>query len=341
MSKDYELVKVCCLILVIITQIGCSNDLEINLHGNTIPVVHFVLDPFEDEYYALITKTGLVDANILLALDSSELFYTSPVDLSLELWNDSVRLWYSEFTPVEAVKNPGLFPEGEGYLYKANQVIPQKESSSGFPDEYPDFVFFRIIINGSDFSETAYSKIKFGEYPEIIQPHFADQKVRFYSLTPLIIAWNSTSTVRYFDLNFRFHYEEVYLDGREQDKTVEFNYSKDVQTSSGSYQVIIDSDLFLAKLAKCFPNTLDSVDYRKFDAFDVVIVGGDKNFEEYLAHGRLSAEPTSQSWSNITNGLGIFALKYVVSKKSFRFHQQSKDSLADGKYTRGLGFVRW
>ena len=151
--------------LIFLLTLSCENDVEIVAPGNGLPVIHFILDPFEDEYYATVTKIGIDSKGFAEFSDSTELFYPDGISLSLELWNDSIRLWYSDFRPVQKTKDPGLFPSETGFLYKSNNIIPKRESSYGFLEGYPHFSYFRIILNGDEFEKTAYSRVCFGEYP--------------------------------------------------------------------------------------------------------------------------------------------------------------------------------
>ncbi len=336
-----KLLKIVCLISLIAISTTCSNKVVIHLKNETVPVVHFIFDPFEENYYALVTKSGLSEGSILSDRDSAELFYPNQIDLKLELWNDSVRLWYTTFHEVDANKELGFFPQGSGYLYQADQLIPKKETSFPFLEPYPEFSYFRILLAGEDFTRDAYSRVPFAAYPVITQPHFADQKVRLYGPAPLIIGWESYQNIRYFDFYFLVHYEEVDRYENSMMKNHQFLYAQDVQLSGERYSLSLDPDHFLKRLAASFPAMNDGINYRKFKSFDAVLVGGDDNFESYLRHQKNGAESSLRPWTNITNGLGVFAIKYKTIKSDFRFHSESKDSLAMGQYTKNLGFVRW
>ena len=324
----------CCIL-------SCSNEVLINLPDESEPVIHFVLDPFEDNYYAIVTKSGLADESIFSARDSSELFYPSQLELKLELWNDSVRLWNSDFHMIETNKELGFFPQGTGFLYQSNQVVPRREITNGFHEAYPAFSYFRIILNSPDFIKEAYSRVPFANYPVITQPHFADHKVRLYGPTPMIIGWETYHNIRYFDSYFLMHYEETDRDGNISLKSHQFLYALDVQKSGEAYSLTIDPDQFFIQFAKAFPTMHAGIKFRKLLSFDAVVVGGDENFESYLTHQKGANESSIRPWTNITNGLGVFALKYRVSKDDFRFHSETKDSLSMGRFTKDLGFVRW
>jgi hypothetical protein len=46
-------------------------------------------------------------------------------------------------------------------------------------------------------------------------------------------------------------------------------------------------------------------------------------------------------WNCFHNGIGLFALKNYTAMTNLIMDQKTKDSLADGQYTRQLLFSKW
>lgn len=328
------------ILFLTVLVLSCSNEFDINQYGEPSPVVYCVLDPFSDEYYATVRKT-FPFLHLNTSLDSCINCYSSEeIDISLELWNDTVRLWYTEFDPLEN----NLIPSGSNIrngCFKALHTIPINDSSMEFTDSYPNLKYLRLIIGGAKITNIAYSRVEIYKYPEILKPRLTNQNVRFYGPEPFGLAWQSNEHIRYFDLYFRIYFKELSQAMQISQKYCEFIYSKDIQSEGQHFRLAIKPDLFYSKLAKSINKINDSIINRQFVSFSFFVVGGDNNFEDYMTYQKNETGMSTIPWTNITNGLGVFALKYLIKKEKFGFHQESLDSLAFGQFTSDLGFVNW
>lgn len=326
-------------LILFIIALGCSNEFDIYRNEEPCPVVHCVFDPYSDEYYATVTKTfpGSIHFNSVMS-SCIGCYNPEDINISLELWNDTVRLWNTGFDPLEQNSSSPGSNINKG-SFRAQQTIPKNDSSMEFHDGYPNLKYFRLIIGGTDIKNTAYSRVEIYEYPEILMPRLTNQNVRFYGPESFGIKWESNEGIKYFDLYFSIYYKELSHTMVFTDKNCDFIYSKNVPSEGEHFQVIVNPDLFYSKLANCINKIPDSIANRQFVSFSFMIVGGDSNFEDFMIYQKIETGMSTIPWTNITNGLGIFALKYSIKREKFGFHQESLDSLAYGQYTRHLGFV--
>jgi len=329
------------LIILLCLCYSCSNELQVNSENSGLPVIYFILDPFEEVYQATITQLTNNDQQNPFETEVNNLIQPDQLQFTLELWNDSVRLWYTGFHYETIEKVPGVFTDQKAFVMVSDATIPKKDETDEFTDGYPEFSFFRIQLSDPQFNQDAYAKIPFGNYPSLKRPGLTDQNVNLYDQEPFIIEWDEGENVTYYDLYFNLHYSEALNSGAERITESKFLYATNVQPTGDNYKVYMEGDKYFKRMGEHFPMPEDDVDYRKLISFDIVLVGGDNYFAAYQTFSKLSHDNSFSSYSNISNGMGLFALKYVTKKEFFNFHPITKDSLVNGQYTQNLGFVKW
>ncbi len=327
------------LLILPLLVLECSTEVIVNTPMNSIPVVYGVIDPWSDNYLLYIAKSAQAEEDVNQVIQYPGLFRPDSVVVKMELWNDSLMLWYTYFHPDTREKLPGLFPNGSGLVMVADRVIPRKVTDDKVDFTYPDFHNLRFFVTSPDFSQPAYARIKYSKPVPILQPYFADQNVRLYGPDRLAIVWPEDTNFKYFDLYFRVRYSEVSDSTR--NSSVSFCYSHDVQSSNNQFEVRVEPDRFLSDLANELSRDTLPCEIRHIKDFDIIVAGGDINFEYYLVQERFGSVIYQKPWSNIVNGLGVIALKSESRKNSLRFHPLTMDSIAIGQYTKQFKFVRW
>lgn len=334
--RDHIILTLLMLMLVIS---GCSTEVEVNSPADSLPVVYGVIDPWSDHYSIYVAKSALTDTDILLAAQQPGYFRPDSVKVRMELWNDSIMLWYTDFHEIKTEKEPGLFCNGSGWAMQSDRVIPKVSDSSAIHLIYPVFRNIRFFITSPEFSKPAYARIEYIEPVKILRPYLTDHNVVLYSRAPLTINWAVNERYKYFDVDFRVHYSEISETVRRS--SVCFNYAADVATNGAYYEVKLEPERFLSLLAEGLSLDTLPCDYRKIHGFDLIVMGGDVNFLDYLVQARFGSPVYQRSFTNIVNGLGILALKGETRREGLIFAQESMDSLAMGRFTKQFGFVRW
>ncbi len=317
----------------------CSTEINLNNNSGQFPVVYGIIDPWSDSYTLYVTHTAQIDEGIYQAIREPERFCPDSISVRMEMWNDTLLVWYTDFHSEGTEKNPGLFANGNGITMVADRGLPDRNESDTLPVIFPIFKFMRFIISSPEFKVPAYSRIEYSKPVTLLKPYFSDQNVRLYGPEPLTISWPADEHFKYFDLNFQVYYSETKDTIR--NSSVTFTYARDVQTTGSEYDLKVSPDRFLALFAdKLIQDTTDC-SQRHFLGFDIVLAAGDENFENYLVQSRIESPIYQRPWSNITNGLGIIALKSESKKEGFGFHSETLDSLALGKHTKQFRFARW
>ncbi len=327
------------LYILILVASGCSTDLEINSPGGTLPVVYGMIDPWAGQYFIYVAKTGLSETDVYSAARQPGFFRPDSVEVRMELWNDSIMLWYSGFHEIQTDKAPGIFSAGNGWAMESDRVIPKTTDSSTVHIIYPDFRYLRFFINSPEFSQPAYAKIEYAEPIKILRPYLTDHHVTLYGRDQFTISWTRDERYKYFDVFFRVNYSEVSDTVRYS--AVSFCYAMDIQTNNDYYEVKLEGERFLRQFAEVLSHDTLPCEYRKMLSFDLSIIGGDGNFQDYLVQARFGSPVYQKSFTNIVNGLGIIALKGESRKFGMIFDQISMDSISTGQITKQFGFLKW
>lgn len=318
---------------------GCSTDISINDDVGTMPVVYGIIDPWSDANVLYVSKTALIEGNVYQSANQPNFFCPGSVSVRMEMWNDTLLLWYTDFHQIKRDKQPGLFAEGNALVLESDKMLPKRNESDSIAVAYPDFQYFRFVISSPDFLEPAYARIDYARPVSILKPYFSDQNVRLYGPEPLLVSWPVDEHFKYFDLLFNVRYTEI--TDKVRNSSVSFCYSHDVQAIGDEYEVQVEPDKFLNQLSMALSRDTLSCQKRRLVNFDIVLAAGDANFENYLVQARFESVVYQKPWSNIVNGIGLIALKSQSSKEGLRFHPETIDSLAMGRFTKQFRFVRW
>lgn len=337
MNRRDSLIQSLLILMLLIS--GCSTELVINSPADSFPVVYGVIDPWSDNYFIYVAKSALPETDVYEVAQQPGYFRPDSVEVRMELWNDSIMLWYSYFHEIKTEKEPGVFSNGSGWAMESDRVIPKTSDSATIHIIYPDFRNLRFFITSPEFSKPAYARIEYVEPIKILRPYLTDHNVSLYSHSPFIINWALNERYKYFDVHFKVHYSEISDTIRYS--SVSFCYAMDIGTNSDYYEVRVEPDKFLRLFAEGLSHDTLPCSYRKVHGFDLIVMGGDVNFADYLVQARFGSPVYQKPFTNIVNGLGILALKGESKKVGMTFAQESMDSLALGQYTKQFGFVRW
>ncbi|MDD4645745.1 MAG: hypothetical protein PHY99_07135 [Bacteroidales bacterium] len=318
-------------ILALLTVLtSCSNDLDLIDPINPIPVVYCQLNPDDSVFYLTLTHSFSGDSSAFdMAREPNRIFYDS-ADIRLEAWTDQYKVMETRFTPSDKTKSPGIFPQVAGYCYQApnvflnfSQTITSYRLIMNIPG-VADPVFARIS-DISAFLLSAENENKIMLYPD-------NFKIDMHAKHGFIV-----HGIKRFELVCTFRYQE--LEGSWVDHSVTFSMGKNIQFGSDGNDFIYP-DLFFNKLGANIKPVNDTI-VRRFISLDLILLGADKYLVDYIDTyvntGNLDLPPLG----NINNGYGLFTMMRKSKLENMDLDLQTYDSLAQGKITKKLGFVKW
>lgn len=160
-----------------------------------------------------------------------------------------------------------------------------------------------------------------------------------YSATPFEITWQRDFL--YFEASVIFHYE-LYRNDTWSKKsavlTTKYMPEKAVVNAVGSY--LLQGDAFLTLLANNLRDFRPD-DIRKFVSLDFSISAADPALYQYISTMGGYQDFELGTYTNMENGLGIFALSRRTVLTEYSLDLQALDSLVGGRLTKHLQFKKW
>ncbi len=336
-----KIIKLISFALLIAISSSCEDDFTLIDDYKEIPIVYGLLSLNDTAHYIRIerafvdeTKDALEIAQIadslyfdnisvqLVRKSTGEVFNLNKVDGNLEGYP----------------RQPGIFATSPNYLYKIHNDQLQLNGNEDY----------KIIIRHSGNEEilTEAETAVVGEYQHITNS--PSDSVNFNGLS-VTFGWKSSEqAATFYEFNIVMHYDETdpqnptqmipkQLTWRVDDKIIR-DESNNFLVSQ-TYFTLVGADFF-----KFFRDALDPAPgiTRKFRRFDMVVNAGSEDILNYLNAGQantgLTGTLTIPSYTNLSNGYGIFASRYSLKKEGFVIHKATRDSLKAGQYTFDLNF---
>jgi hypothetical protein len=366
-SKTYSLAF---LLFGILMISSCDTELDLVDQTADLPAVWGFIDPSDSVYRIRIQKTFSGKGN---ALDMAKIYdsiYFDQISVSLELRYapdkhlvgiDAGHNWYGQWdmagdlihrtrlTPVvSSQKDPGVFNNSAYRIFQATSdsfrirgkvfltdpgywIMPQGQG-----------YILRLCIEDPETGQTTVAATPFVDLPNIVLPRKAFT-LNLYDKDPARIIWQDHGW--FYDTQVQFYYSE-YVDHEEQ-KFIQWRVTGISRTpAEGGVQQ------FYSYTATPFQESLlghvragisdnPAVVWRKFRQIKYFITAAPGFVNDYQETYAISADHSGQAISNVTNGYGIFAIVATNGREGFGLDPRSLDSLAFGRFTGKLKFVRW
>ncbi len=308
----------------------CSNELDINDNWKDYTVVYGLLNPVNNTQIIRVSKSFLGEGNAYqMAQIPDSIYYQKPILVTIEEWfngnlTKTIPLYKDSLLP----RDSGVFAFTKNYYYVTNEPLRTDaiyklvinidgKIVSSETKMIPDFSFVSVPSMIS-FSTTSNFKFSFStpKYGRIFQTfiHFY-----YYDIT-------ATDTIRRLMEIPLGKYISNNIEGNE---IVNYEYPgiKFYQDVANRIQ---HSEAVLHRVAAKM-------------AIQLVVYAGSNDMYAYM---QVSAPNTSlsmdkPSYSNISNGLGLFTSRYTKYDMPRQLTQRTIDSLAYGQFTKNLKFLNY
>ncbi len=312
---------------------SCSNELDVLSEPVTEPVIFCVLGMQDSVYKVVLSKTFSGEQSAYeMAQDTAEIYYKN-ARITLEAWSQGYQIWETEFHPIQATRATGLFSSKPGYAYESSDVLPFNNEDSQVID------YVRLVVKTPDREEPAYARIP----PYVRKPtiSFPQPREKKFNLCDTIVYYLKMhgSPRRYYDLRCTFRYIE-YTDAPRH-RSVEFIIKQNLLFTDEPKILYLTPEVFFWKLAACFPPDTIAVDYRAVTTLDLHLCVGSETFKTYIDTYHSDNDNGLRMWNCFTGGIGVFALKNQTSLTNLEMDRWTKDSLANGSFTKHLKFTKW
>ncbi len=314
--------------------LSCNKDFDVNAQWKDITVVYSLLDQNEDTTFIKITKAylGPGDAMQFAKIpDSSN--YPDELDVRLEEW-DGTTLKHTFTCDTVTIHNKQA---GDSIFYYPDQLMYFTLASLN-----ENFQYKLNILNKKTGKEIK-AETYLVHYFQIEKPlpYF---KIDFKPGLNNEVKWITAKTGRRYQLDIRFHYLET-LKADTSQKTnkfvdwIVFNDIKSLDTLGGQeVSYYYPGDGFYNCLGNKIPVNPDVIRAARYVDFIFSVAADDLNTYMEVTEPSYTIVQERPSFSNITNGIGLFSSRFNNVMDSIRLNENTLYELTVNEKTKYLGF---
>jgi len=332
------------LILAAFSLNACDNEVDLIADYKDITIVYGFMDQTQDTQWVRVQKAFLGEGNALLfALEPDSNFYgAEQVDVIVLRRNSNNEVVDSTLLPKTAYhkpRNEGIFLSSPNFLYPYAQPVDQ------------NFRYELVIRNRNSGKETrGFTRIT--RKPLITNPPNSNAIINFEQNAALPgsnpvynFEWLKSDNVVAYQFSLIFNYEEFPTANPAQitlksftTLSSVFNPFRDEPTANNIRYPYSKRDFYNAVVANIQEDPARS---RRFRNLGIMVHGANQDFFDYYEINRPSPSIVQKTndFTNIDNGLGLFASRVSVGITGIRLHQNTIDSLRAGQFTNRLNFV--
>jgi len=337
------------LSIAITTLAGCSTDLDINAPYKDITIVYGLLNMRDSVHYVKINKAflGEGDAYVYAQIPDSNEWGDGAISTArIHRLENGERTQSFDLTPTTITdREPGIFyaPDQKVYTFRETFTDDILQNGVSVPIYLnPNWEYeLDLVVKGEAISArtTIVNDFSFQAADQVISN--AVNLINPNGFAEFELNWTSNQDGKRYVADYRFNYREV----RGTD-TTDHSFTQrlgtDVSSNSNSTEAmstLMDGAAFFSTVATLIAEDA-TVDKRIFTGIDFVVSVANDEFHTFLT----LSEPVSgiiedrPSYSNVTNGYGIFAARYVKTIYGKALGALSLQELVDGSQTADLRF---
>lgn len=332
----FMLKKILYTCVVVLSLISCNNEVDLNDEYQEITIVYGLLNQSDSRHYIKITKAFQADGNVYIsAQDPNNSDFYEPREVWLDEYNNSGSFLRSISLDTFRINN-----KEEGVFYYPSQLVYATSPNIQISASNTYYLFVKNKVTGkviksntnmiSDFNITR---------PAPSQP---GNNVISFNSAQQTIEWRGAANGKLYQVSIRFFYSEDSLGTIVKTNHIDLLFpSVRSSTTDGDEKLntIFATSNFFQNIGNhlAAPNLnvvryVDSIHY----IFDVA----NENFTVYMDVNKPSNSIVQErpAFTNIENGIGVFASRYSKVVMFNGLQTRSMDSLMKGRYTSDLNF---
>ena len=320
------------LVIAAITWVSCDNDLVVTSPWKDIPIVHAIITPNDTAHYIRIEKAFLdPNTSALEIAKIADSIYYDELDAALVNTSSGQRF---QLTEVDATfegypRDQGIFATEPNILYKITADDLNLKANETY----------RLEINRSESLPLVTAETEVVLRPTIMRP-VPGQPLRFVYDQFFRVVWQESDNAFFYDVKLDINYEEMNEStnpGVYESRSLEWSFTRN--TTENTSQVLgVEFYEYLAAELEADPAII-----RELTGIDVIVNAGGE--ELYTFRSILSANTgitgvggDLPSYTNLSEGAGIFTSSNAHTLRDFELHPESLDSLQNGSITGDLNF---
>lgn len=317
---------------------SCSNDFDVNAKWKDIPVVYGLLDISDTAHYIRVERAYLdpkADALVLAKITDSIYYENATVRLERVSNGEVFTLQKVDGNKWGYPREDGIFATDPNWLYRIDSTVLRLKAGekirlridrdNGLPEVTSNALILTPIklntpqsgTNGFSFNSNGFSKTN--------------------------IAWTAADSAYIFDATLFVRYAE-YPKINPADvvyKTIKWPWARSLRRESNNN---FDVEKIGVEFYELMKNNIEVNDDLKriFIGIDVEIIAGGNALQKYVnvssANTGITASGEIPTYSNISEGLGIFDSVNKFRRNGVGIQDKTRDTLKMGYLTKNLNF---
>lgn len=322
-------------LLAVFAFASCSTDLDVIDDWKETTVVYGVLNERDTAHYIKVTKAFLGEGDAyMMAQEFDSLYYdtTKLVVTLTEVETGITERLQADMSIPKDSSGSSIFDTRQ-VLYKS--LMPLNKNNT-----------YKLDVKNTASGNQVSGQTRLPKHLSISQPSPSAYYLDFVSVIApeFKVKWTSVEDGKRYQSVMRFHYEEVdKLTGAVIDSTKYIDLVlNEMQAPNSNGGSDLETGFERAQFYRLINNQLapNSAVRRHSRGVEFIFYVGSEDLNTYIevnkpSNGIVQDKP---DFTNISNGIGIFASRYTQLTKRYGLSSASKDSLCGGQYTRNLGF---
>jgi hypothetical protein len=327
---------------ILIASVGllgsCEQELQLSTEGEAIPVVYAIINPDDSIHSIRISRSFKSNGVTSVLARNPDSICFDTLFPKIEFYTKTGWKYHEAlFLPVEnSSRQEGFF---------SNQGLQLYQYHSAFHNCFIQgtHLVLNIPMGSQDGNVTAI--VEYVDPPKIMAPkQYLHTLFDFYPQALEVVFEDPPEFSRY-ELHIMVHIKNIMKNGDVDLQTIDKTFIRNSENDGRprdykQLSVLVSGDLILAQVKQDVKADKE-VDFRLFDNIELVLRTGSPEFYTNIELNALSDDYGGRVISNITGGIGIFALKYQTRVTNIFLGPVTMDSLIHGRFTRSLNFRAW
>jgi hypothetical protein len=319
-----------CIVALLLVFVSCSTKFNVNAEWKDITVVIGLLNQTDSIQYIRISKAFLGPGNELQYAtipDSGN--YQNILEVNLNEYLDT------SFIRSIILRDTLITNKDSGIFYFPVQKLSYTKSKI-----YQDYIY-RLWIRNKLTGKIVQGRTGLVHKFVLNLPHMLPGvSILPGRLTEL--NWTSAIGGKRYQLTVRIHYTETNKENLSKSyHFLDWTPYTDIRSSDdkggASMDYYLNGDDLYIYMGKYIQ--VDSTVERTLGLCDFIFTVGSEDLDFYIQVSETSPiDEIKPTFSDITNGIGLFASRYVQLFENYQFTQSTRDSIKTNKYTMKLGF---
>ncbi len=323
------------LLSAILFTISCSNDFDVAAPWKDIPVVYGLMNIQDATHYIRVEKAFLdPDADAFEQAQIADSLYYDNLTVQLERVSNGqlFTLTKVDGNLVGLPREDGVFATEPNWLYKIDSSVIKLQAGETIRlkvdrgDNLPEVTGETVILNKGKLRSP--------------DPNTSNNFNFDYNLDTKL-SWSGDPNARIFDAKLIFKFAEI-TGQQVEEKSIEWIWARGIRNENNSSEIIVEKKG--REFYEFLKNNIEvkSGVSRVFQGIDVEIVAGGTELEKYvnvaLANTGITGSQEIPTYTNLSEGKGVFSSVNYLMAKNILLTQRSRDSLRNGFLTKNLNF---